>query len=346
MTDQRIEVSRLLPYPPQPIFSVLTDPWGHVRIDASGMLMSAQGDVVSAVGDVFIVQMDRDALNDIPLGKYYVHVRIVRFSPEREIAWTIEHPAIDPPMGYIYGYRLEPTDEGTLVTSYCDWSQVPPVHAERISFPVIPESSLRATLGILARSCRFQHPDSLTHEVRRWRRVRHIVGHRYDLFVSEREELSYEGFGRACRELAQTIADSGYRPDIILSIARGGFFLGAGLGYALGVKNAFMMSVEFYTGVDERLDMPVVLPPVPNRVDLSGAVVLIADDVADSGETLKTVTEFCADHVSEVRSAVLYEKPRSVITPDYAWRLTEKWINFPWSVEGPVVASSSAVRDA
>jgi len=154
--------------------------------------------------------------------------------------------------------------------------------------------------------------------------------------MAPRERLTYEEFGRATRELAQRISDSGFRPDIVLSIARGGFFLGAGLGYALGVKNAFMMSVEFYTGVNERLAMPVVLPPVPSKVDLSGAVVLIADDVADSGHTLKMVTDFCAETVREVRSAVLYEKPHSVILPDYAWKQTDQWIDFPWSYEGPV----------
>ena len=154
--------------------------------------------------------------------------------------------------------------------------------------------------------------------------------------MSEREHLTYEDFGRATRELAQRICDSGFKPDIVLSIARGGFFLGAGLGYALGIKNAFMMSVEFYTGVDERLPMPVVLPPVPSKVDLSGAVVLIADDVADSGHTLKMVTDFCAETVREVRSVVLYDKPRSVITPDYSWKQTDLWIDFPWSYEGPV----------
>ena len=164
--------------------------------------------------------------------------------------------------------------------------------------------------------------------------------------MNEREVLTYEGFGKATRELAQRIADDNFRPDIILSIARGGFFLGAGLGYALNVKNAFMMSVEFYTGVGERLEMPVVLPPVPNQVDLSGAVVLIADDVADSGETLKMVTDFCAGSVADVRSAVLYEKPRSVIKPDYAWAKTDRWINFPWSVDGPVVANPGVVLDA
>ncbi|NNN01768.1 MAG: phosphoribosyltransferase [Acidimicrobiaceae bacterium] len=154
--------------------------------------------------------------------------------------------------------------------------------------------------------------------------------------MSGRERLTYEDFGRATRELAQRIADSGFAPDIVLSIARGGFFLGAGLGYALGVKNAFMISVEFYTGVDEHLDMPVVLPPVPNKVDLSGAVVLIADDVADSGHTLKLVTDFCAESVREVRSVVLYEKPQSVIVPDYSWKRTDRWIDFPWSYQGPV----------
>ena len=74
--------------------------------------------------------------------------------------------------------------------------------------------------------------------------MRHLFGIVYLLVVTTRERLTYEDFGRATRELAQQICDSGYAPDIVLSIARGGFFLGAGLGYALGVKNAFMMSVE------------------------------------------------------------------------------------------------------
>ena len=74
------------------------------------------------------------------------------------------------------------------------------------------------------------------------------------------------------------------------------------------MKNLHVINVEFYTGVDERLDMPVMLPPVPEPVDLSGARVLIADDVADTGATLRLVKDFCADHVAEVRCAVVYEK--------------------------------------
>ncbi|MDS1269286.1 phosphoribosyltransferase [Lipingzhangella sp. LS1_29] len=143
-------------------------------------------------------------------------------------------------------------------------------------------------------------------------------------------------FGTAVRQLAQTIADDGYEPDIILSIARGGLFVAGGLGYALDVKNLNVVNVEFYTGVEETLDMPVMLPPVPNAVDLGSKKVLVADDVADTGRTLKLVHDFCAEHVAQVRSAVIYEKPQSLVNCEYVWKRTEKWINFPWSVEPPV----------
>ncbi len=152
MTEQRISVTRTIPAPAHQIFALLRDPNGHVAIDATGMLMSAEGDPVTKVGDTFEVHMDRDALNDIPLGKYTVTIRITKFEMDREIAWTIEHPLITPPMGYVYGYALEPAESGTLVTSYYDWSQAHEVHLARIKFPVIPEASIRATLGILART--------------------------------------------------------------------------------------------------------------------------------------------------------------------------------------------------
>ena len=122
-----------------------------MAIDSSGMLLDAEGDVVTAAGDTFVVHMDREALNDYPLGKYDVTVKIVTFEPDREIAWTIEGQ-IKPQLGHVYGYRLEPADGGTLVTSYYDWSDIDAQWREAGIFPVIPESALRATLGILARA--------------------------------------------------------------------------------------------------------------------------------------------------------------------------------------------------
>lgn len=145
-------------------------------------------------------------------------------------------------------------------------------------------------------------------------------------------------YGRAVRELAELAAADGYQPDMILAIARGGLFVAGSLGYALSVKNLYVMNVEYYTGVDERHDVPTMLPPYVDFVDLDDARILIADDVADTGATLAHVHEFCTGKVGEVRSAVLYEKPQSIITCEYVWRHTDKWINFPWSTEEPIMA--------
>ncbi|MEL0194379.1 MAG: phosphoribosyltransferase family protein, partial [Acidimicrobiaceae bacterium] len=129
----------------------------------------------------------------------------------------------------------------------------------------------------------------------------------------EREILGWEQFGEASRELAKMVADDGYEPEMILSIARGGLCIGGALGYALAVKNTYTMNVEFYTGVDERLEVPRILPPAPDFVDLGQAKLLIVDDVADTGHTLKSVHDFCAGKVGEVRTAVIYEKSHSVV---------------------------------
>ena len=156
--------------------------------------------------------------------------------------------------------------------------------------------------------------------------------------AADREILTWEAYGRGVRELATLVADDGYRPDLILSIARGGLFVAGSLGYALDVKNVHLINVEYYTGIDERLPVPIALPPVPELVDLGGASVLIADDVADTGDTLSFVHAFCRGKVGEVRAAVLYEKPRSVIASEYVWQRTDRWIVFPWSSQPPVTA--------
>src|ERR1700677_976423 len=151
MTDERFEVERHIAADPITIFQILCDPHGHVAIDSSGMLMDATGESVSAVGDSFVVHMDREALNDYPMGQYDVTVTITTFEPDREIAWTILGQ-IKPQIGHVYGYTLAPVDGGTLVTSYYDWSNIDPVWKEAGIFPVMSEGALRATLGILART--------------------------------------------------------------------------------------------------------------------------------------------------------------------------------------------------
>ncbi|MCD4557888.1 phosphoribosyltransferase [Schaalia sp. lx-100] len=162
-----------------------------------------------------------------------------------------------------------------------------------------------------------------------------------DVVSSDREILTWQGFGDASRELAQSIVDSEWMPDLIVAIARGGLIPAGALSYAMGVKAMGTMNVEFYTGIGQTLAEPELLPPLMDVSALDGQRVLVVDDVADSGRTLKMVMSMIADrgltldgnnssHV-DARSAVLYCKPVSVITPDYVWRETDLWINFPWS---------------
>jgi hypoxanthine phosphoribosyltransferase len=151
------------------------------------------------------------------------------------------------------------------------------------------------------------------------------------------EVLDWSTFGQAAYQLARAVADDGYQPDMILAIARGGLLVAGALGYALSVKNLHVMNVEYYTGIEERLEVPMILPPTPELVDLTEAKVLVADDVADTGHTLALVKEFCHGKVAEVRTAVLFEKPRSLVRCEYVWKATDRWIDFPWSTGDAVV---------
>ena len=145
----RLEVTRPIPGTPTAIFDILRSPAGHVAIDASGMLQDFTGEPAEKAGDTFVIHMDRESLNDFPLGKYDVTVHIITFERDRELAWDLGMEDFP----HFYGYRLEPGDDGvTNVTSYYDWSKIKPENKER--FPIVPESALRATLGILERTVR------------------------------------------------------------------------------------------------------------------------------------------------------------------------------------------------
>ncbi len=151
MANERFEVERQIAVDPSTIFRLLSDPEGHVAIDSSGMLMAATGDPVGAVGNTFVVHMDREALNDLPMGSYRVVVTIVELVPDRKIAWTVAGET-RPSAGHVFGYELESSKGGTLVTSFYDWSAIDPALKRTGIFPVLSESTLRATLGILART--------------------------------------------------------------------------------------------------------------------------------------------------------------------------------------------------
>jgi hypothetical protein len=153
--SERFEVQRTIPADPATIFDVVRDPRGHVAIDASGMLQSATGEAANAVGDTFVIHMDRESLGDLPMGKYDVIVTITAFDKDRYITWEVSGEGF-PSIGHYYGYRLEPADDGggTVVTSIYDWSQIGENWKATGAWPIIPEAALKATLGILERTVR------------------------------------------------------------------------------------------------------------------------------------------------------------------------------------------------
>ncbi|NUP25809.1 MAG: polyketide cyclase [Nocardia sp.] len=152
MTEERFEVRREIAAQPAEIFALLCSPEGHVSIDSTGMLQSAEGATITAVGDEFVVHMDRESLNDFPLmGKYDVTVTITAFEQDAHLEWTVSRET-QAPVEHRYGYRVEPSELGTVVTSYYDWSQIAAQYREMGIFPILPESALRATLGLLART--------------------------------------------------------------------------------------------------------------------------------------------------------------------------------------------------
>lgn len=161
--------------------------------------------------------------------------------------------------------------------------------------------------------------------------------------AEQRETLTWDLFGEACRTLSRTIAADGYAPDVVVAIARGGLLPAGAIAYGLGVKHCGAINVEFYTGIGTVLDEPVVLTPALDVASLAGCRVLLVDDVADSGRTLDLAVGLIAGHADEVRSVTIYTKPTTIIQPDYSWRDTGRWIDFPWSFRGTVAEEDAAL---
>lgn len=157
---------------------------------------------------------------------------------------------------------------------------------------------------------------------------------------STREILGWLEFGEAARELAQDVLASGFRPDVIVAVARGGLVLAGAIAYALDTKMCGSINVEFYTGVGSVLEAPKILPPALDAPSLAGKRVLLVDDVSDSGRTLELVRTLLRDIGADVHTVCLYAKPRTILEPDHVWRHTADWITFPWSALPPVTVST------
>ena len=163
--------------------------------------------------------------------------------------------------------------------------------------------------------------------------------------MTEREQLTWDGFGEASRDLAREILADGFVPEVVVAIARGGLLPAGAIAYGLGIKNCGAINVEVYTGIGTVLDAPEVLPPELDMTYLDGRRVLLVDDVADSGRTLDLAVRLLVERGADVRSVTIYTKPTTIVEPDYSWKATDLWIDFPWSYKGSVLEEDSAAAE-
>jgi uncharacterized protein YndB with AHSA1/START domain len=150
MPETRVTLTRRIAAPPEVVFGVITDPRQHVEIDGSGMLVATDAAPLRAVGDTFDMDMDRESLGDLPMGKYKVRNTVTAIEPDAKLEWNVGGVDL-PPFGHVYGYELRPVGpEATDVTLYCDWTEVP-ASSIRDRFPIVPVHMLEQSLDNLER---------------------------------------------------------------------------------------------------------------------------------------------------------------------------------------------------
>jgi len=132
-------------------------------------------------------------------------------------------------------------------------------------------------------------------------------------------------------QLSSKILQSGYYPDVVIGVLRGGYIIARLVTDVIQVEDLGVVEVKFYKGIGERAERPIITQPL--TTDVRGKKVLIIDDVVDSGRTLQVVSEQVRLRgAKDVKSAVLYYKPKSIIKPDYFIVETEAWVFFPWEI--------------
>jgi hypoxanthine phosphoribosyltransferase len=130
-------------------------------------------------------------------------------------------------------------------------------------------------------------------------------------------------------ELARQIKGASYSPEVIVGVSRGGWPPARVMSDLLENPNLANMKVEFYKNIGITAKRPKITQPVTS--DIVGKRVLVVDDVADSGHSLRvTVKHLTRKGAREIRVCTLYMKPKSIFKPNHYAKKTSKWVIFPW----------------
>lgn len=151
MSTERVEVCRRIAAPAQRVWDLVSNPDGHVLIDGSGMLLGAlDARPLTAVGDTFDIDMDREPLGDAPLGRYQVRNWVTRVEPGRVIEWSPNLLGSDAPFPHVWGWQIDPvSDTECDVTNYNDWRDLPDDWKPK--WPIVPRQMLERSVDNLER---------------------------------------------------------------------------------------------------------------------------------------------------------------------------------------------------
>ena len=145
----------------------------------------------------------------------------------------------------------------------------------------------------------------------------------------EIEVSTWESIYHLLLSLARRVRKTNFKPDMIVSVSRGGWIPSRVMSDLLEIPRIAIVGAEFYTGVAETKGAPVITQPV--SVSVRGTRVLVVDDIADTGKSLRLVCTHLEEHgTTEIRTATLYLKPWSTSIPDYYGKKTTSWVVFPW----------------
>jgi len=148
-------------------------------------------------------------------------------------------------------------------------------------------------------------------------------------FSWEFEIPTWEQIYEMLLELAKRIRKTGYAPDTVVGVSRGGWPVARVMSDLLENPEVANVKAEFYLGVAETKREPVITQPVSASV--KNRKVLVVDDVADTGKSLALVKDHLKEQgATDIKIATIYYKPWSTLKPDWFERQTERWIVFPW----------------
>jgi len=143
------------------------------------------------------------------------------------------------------------------------------------------------------------------------------------------EILSWNQIYSFILDLANVIQNSGFVPDLIVGVSRGGWIPARIFSDLLGNTNLDSVATKFYVGINETKQEPKITQEMYGSVE--GKKILLVDDLVDSGKSLNLVISYLKNKgASEVKTVTLYHKPGSIIIPNYFIKETVAWIVFPW----------------